>query len=79
MVSKDQDYIFDEFLKFESVIRLVICILVCGLGISILDIEVVIYWGVCDFIMDYWQEVGRVGWDGRKVKVFYYVMFGLLL
>lgn len=72
MVSKDQDYIFYEFLKFESVIRLVICIIVFGLGISILDIEVVIYWGVCGFIMDYWQEVGRVGWDGRKVKVFYW-------
>ncbi|XP_052686380.1 uncharacterized protein LOC128165662 [Crassostrea angulata] len=59
MASKDQDYILDEFSKPESVIRLVICTIACGLGISIPDIEVVIHWGAGDSIMDYWQEVGR--------------------
>lgn len=63
MVSKDYDYIFYEFLKFESVIRLVICILVFGLGISILDIEVVIYWGV-GLLVGSWK--GGMGWKESK-------------
>lgn len=75
MASKDQDYIHHEFSKPESVIRLVICT-EC---ISIPDIEVVIYWGACDSIMDYWQEVGRAGRDGRKAKALYYVTPGSLL
>lgn len=79
MASKDQDYILHEFSKPESVIRLVICTIACGLGISIPDIEVVIYWGACDSIMDYWQEVGRAGQDGRKANALYCVTPGSLL
>lgn len=37
MASKDQDYILHEFSKPESVIRLVICTIAFGLGISIPD------------------------------------------
>lgn len=73
MASKDQDYILHEFS------RLVICTIACGLGISIPDIEVVIYWGACGSIMDYWQEVGRAGRDGRKAKALYCVTPGSLL
>ncbi|XP_062590576.1 uncharacterized protein LOC134252155 [Saccostrea cucullata] len=79
MTDKDLDYILKEFTKPESVIRLVICTIAFGLGINIPDIEVVIHWGACDSIMDYWQEVGRAGRDGRKAKALYYVTPGSLL
>lgn len=54
MVNKDFEYILYEFLKFDSILRFMICIIVFGMGINILDIEVVVYWGVCDLMMDYW-------------------------
>ena len=79
MASKDQDYVLQEFSKPDSVIRLVICTIAFGLGINIPDIELVIHWGACDTIMDYWQEVGRAGRDWRKAKAFYFVTPGSLL
>lgn len=54
MVNKDFEYILYEFLKFDSILWFIICIIVFGMGINILDIEVVVYWGVCDLMMDYW-------------------------
>lgn len=78
MASKYHDYILHEFSKHESVIRLVICTIAFGLGISIRDIEVVILWGACDSIMDYWQGVGRAGRDRMKSKALYYVIPGSL-
>lgn len=54
MVNKDFEYILYEFLKFDSILRFIICIIVFGMGINILDIEVVVYWGACDLMMDYW-------------------------
>lgn len=54
MVNKDFEYILYEFLNFDSTLWFIICIIVFGMGINILDIEVVVYWGVCDLMMDYW-------------------------
>lgn len=54
MVIKDFEYILYEILKLDSVIWYVVCIIVFGMGINILDIDFVIYWGVCSFVMDYW-------------------------
>jgi superfamily II DNA helicase RecQ len=79
MASKDLDYILQEFSKPDSVIRLVICTIAFGMGINISDIELVIHWGACDSLMDYWQEVGRAGRDGRRAKALYHVTPGSLL
>ena len=80
MASKDRDkVVLQEFSKPDSVIRLVICTIVFRLGINIPDIELVIHWGACDTIMNYWQEVGRAGRDGRKTKAFYFLTPGSLL
>lgn len=69
MASKDQDYILHEFSKPESVIRLVICTIAFGLGISIPDIEVVIYcmgslWLYYGLLAGGWK--GGTGWKESK-------------
>lgn len=73
MANKDLEYILHEFSKPDSILRLIICTIAFGMGINIPDIEVVVHWGACDSMMDYWQEVGRAGRDGRASKAMYYV------
>lgn len=73
MANKDLEYILHEFSKPGSILRLIICTIAFGMGINIPDIEVVVHWGACDSMMDYWQEVGRAGRDGRASKAMYYV------
>lgn len=73
MANKDIEYILPEFSKPDSILRLIICTISFGMGINIPDIEVVVHWGACDSMIDYWQEVGRAGRDGRASKAMYYV------
>jgi superfamily II DNA helicase RecQ len=79
MANKDLEYILHEMSKPDSVIRLAICTIAFGMGINIPDIEVIIHWGACSSVMDYWQEIGRAGRDGRKAKALYFVTPGSLL
>lgn len=72
MADKDFEYILHAFSKPDSILRLIICTIAFGIGINIPDIEVVVHWGACDSMMDYWQEVGRAGRDGRASKAMYY-------
>lgn len=75
MANKDLEYILHEFSKPDSILRFIICTIAFGMGINIPDIhvEVVVHWGACDSMMDYWQEVVRAGRDGRASKAMYYV------
>lgn len=79
MATKDLEYILHEISKPDSVIRLAVCTIAFGMGINIPDIDLVIHWGACSSVMDYWQEVGRAGRDGRKAKAMYFVTPGSLL
>ncbi|XP_062593719.1 ATP-dependent DNA helicase RecQ-like [Saccostrea cucullata] len=79
MNSKDLNYILHEISKPDSVIRIAICTIAFGMGINIPDIDVVIHWGACYSIMDYWQEVGRAGRDGREAQALYFITPGSLL
>lgn len=79
MANKDLEYIHQEISKSDSIIRLVICTIAFGMGVNISDIDIVIHWGACDSIMDYWQEVGRAGRDGRRAKALYFVTPGSTL
>lgn len=79
MNSKDLNYILHEISKQECVIRIAICTIAFGMGINIPDIDIVIHWGACFSIMDYWQEVGRAGRDGREAKALYFITPGSLL
>lgn len=79
MATKDLEYILHEISKPDSVIRLAVCTIAFDMGINIPDIDLVIHWGACSSVMDYWQEVGRAGRDGRKAKAMYFVTPGSLL
>ena len=37
-----------------------------GLGVNVTDVDVIINWGPPKDIMEYWQEAGSAGRDGRK-------------
>jgi superfamily II DNA helicase RecQ len=54
------------FTKPTSHIRCLIASTAFGMGIDIPDIELVIHWGVSSTVLNYWQEVGRCGRDGRQ-------------
>lgn len=79
MANKDLEYILKEISKPDSVIRLAICTIAFGMGINIPDIDLIIHWGACNSVMDYWQEVGRAGRDGRKAKALYFVTPGSIV
>ncbi|XP_065943916.1 uncharacterized protein [Magallana gigas] len=79
MATKDLEYILHAISKPDSVIRLAVCTIAFGMGINIPDIDLVIHWGACSSVMDYWQEVGRAGRDGRKAKAMYFVTPGSIL
>ena len=43
-----------------------------GLGMQVPDVEIVVHWGPSNDILQYWQEVGRCGRDGRDSKAILY-------
>lgn len=79
MATKDLENILHDISKPNNVIRLAVCSIAFGMWINILDIDLVIHWSACMSVMDYWQEVGRAGRDGRKAKAMYFVTPGSLL
>lgn len=70
--TKDQQHILKTFKSPDSKIRLVICTVAFGMGVNIPDIRIVLHWGVCDTVLEYWQEVGRAGRDGILSYAYYY-------
>ncbi|KAK3104143.1 hypothetical protein FSP39_024765 [Pinctada imbricata] len=69
---EDQKNIIQEFKKADSYIRLIICTVAFGLGVNVMDIGYIIHWGVCGSVLEYWQEVGRAGRDGRDASAYCY-------
>jgi len=61
-----------EFRKSDSRIRVLICTVAFGMGITIQDIKLVVHWGRNKSIMPYWQEVGRCGRDGSAARAIWY-------
>ena len=47
-------------------IKVLICTVAFGMGVNIPDIDRVVHWGASKSPLDYWQEVGRLGRDGRN-------------
>lgn len=40
----------EEFLKLDSKLSVIFCILVFGLGVNVFDIDMIINWGVLMFV-----------------------------
>ncbi|KAK3107461.1 hypothetical protein FSP39_015067 [Pinctada imbricata] len=70
---EEQEHVLQELPKSDSIIRIVICTVAFGMGVNITDIRYVIHWGACDTIMEYWQEVGRAGRDGKDADAISYI------
>ncbi|XP_070547318.1 ATP-dependent DNA helicase RecQ-like [Ptychodera flava] len=62
----DQKRVVDHFSHPTSIIRCVIATIAFGMGVNIPDIGIIIHWGAPSSVVDYWQEVGRGGRDGRR-------------
>jgi superfamily II DNA helicase RecQ len=58
--------ILETFPKSDSSIRCLIASTAFGMGIDIPDVDLIIHWGVSSTVLNYWQEVGRCGRDGRS-------------
>ena len=63
----------DAFKKPNSTCRCLISTVAFGLGMDIPDIEYVLHWGPPETHLQYWQEVGRAGRDGRNAEAIMYL------
>ena len=70
---QSQKLLPEAFKKQDSLVRCLISTVAFGLGVQINDGENVLHWGVPDNILQYWQEVGRAGRDGRKSQAILYL------
>lgn len=48
------------------------CIVVLGMGLNVLYVRCIIYYKFLIMIERYFQEIGRVGWDGEFSYVILY-------
>ncbi|XP_060588190.1 uncharacterized protein LOC132743655 [Ruditapes philippinarum] len=58
-------WIMEDFTKCDSTIKVLVCTVAFGMGVSISDTEIVIHWGAPKSILAYWQEIGRSGRSGQ--------------
>jgi superfamily II DNA helicase RecQ len=58
-------WIMEDFTKCDSTIKVLVCTIAFGMGVSISDTEIVIHWGAPKSILAYWQEIGRSGRSGQ--------------
>ncbi len=58
--------IVETFVKVDSHIRVVVATIAFGMGIQIEDVDLVVHWGAPSTVLQYWQEAGRCGRDGRS-------------
>ena len=74
----DKSRIYEEFSRPTSNIRIVIATTALGLGMNILDVELVVQHGfpISDEIDDLWQRIGRgVRGEGRKAVAVFLVPY----
>jgi superfamily II DNA helicase RecQ len=57
--------IMSQYCGGNSSIRILVTTIACGMGIQIPDVLAVVLWELSNSTLQYWQEVGRCGRDGR--------------
>ena len=74
-LTSDQERIVLRFTE-DSPLRCVLATSAFGLGVQIKDVRHVIHWGPPTDLLDYWQQVGRGGRDGKPCKAVMYLFPG---
>lgn len=67
ILQKYKDRVVDVFKYNIGNLRVIVVILVLSMGVNFLDVVYVVYVGLLRVLVDYIQEVGRVGRNGNKV------------
>ena len=62
-----------SFVSPKSACRCLVSTIAFGLGMQITDVERVVHWGPPSNLLQYWQEVGRAGRDGRNSRAILYI------
>lgn len=78
MFHKDTDndtktHIMTSFPGHDSVVRVLICTIAFGMGVSIPDIKHVTLWGIPKTVLSLWQMVGRCARSGDQGDASIYV------
>ena len=69
---RSKERILKNFKPKDGVLKILVCTVAFGMGVSILDIDLVIHWGAPKNIICYWQEVGRAGRSGQPAVALMY-------
>jgi ATP-dependent DNA helicase RecQ len=61
-----------RFASIKSNVRCLLSTVAFGLGMQVPNVSFVIHWGPPPTVLDYLQEIGRCGRDGRNAKAILY-------
>lgn len=70
--AKSKERILTTFCSEGGTVRILICTVAVGMSINILDISIVLIWGLPPSRLQLWQETSRARRDGRSsISVWY--------
>ena len=70
--TSDQERIVEAF-STDGPLRCVAATSAFEMGVQVSDVRYVVHWGPAGDLLDYWQQVGRAGRDGRPSEAICYL------